>query len=108
MTATPSLNVAHREQFDRCPRRLQQRSSGRTPGIRPVRSEILATGKGYEVGLDLIIQSPQPALKTPSMLGKERQDSAFVSVEGAQAPFRQPREHQVCDGHGSLVTVCQQ
>jgi hypothetical protein len=84
----PPLNIAHREQFDRCPRRLQQGCSGRTPGIRPVGSEILAVGKGYEVGLDLIVQSAQSALKTPSILGKEWQDSAFISIEGAQAPFR--------------------
>ncbi|MGW5971637.1 hypothetical protein [Streptomyces sp. NPDC055186] len=88
MTAAPLLNVAHREQFDRCSGRLQQWCSGRTPGIRPVGSETLAVGKGYEVGLDMVVQSAQSALKTPSMLGEERQDRAFVSVEGAQAPFR--------------------
>lgn len=87
-SSAPHLNVAHREQFDRCPRRIQQWCSGRTPGIRPVGSEILAGGKGYEVGLDLIVQSAQSALKPPSILGKEGQDSAFISVEGAQAPFR--------------------
>lgn len=86
--SAPHLNVAHREQFDRRPRRLQQWCSGRTPGIRPVGSEILAVGKGYEVGLDLIVQSAQSALKTPSILGKEGQDSPFISVEGVQAPFR--------------------
>ncbi|WP_416985839.1 hypothetical protein [Streptomyces sp. T028] len=57
------------------------------------------------MGLDLIVQRSQPALKTPSMLGKERQDGAFISVEGVQAPFRQPREHQVRDGHGPSVVV---
>lgn len=108
MTATPLPNVAHREQFDRCPRRLQQRCSGRAPGIRPVGSEILAVEKGHEVGLDMVVQSAQSALKAPSMLGEERQDSAFVSVEGVQAPFRQPREHQVGDGRGFLVAVCKQ
>jgi hypothetical protein len=56
-SSEPPLKVAHREKFDRCPRRLQQWCSGRTPGIRPVGSEILTGGKGYEVGLDLIVQS---------------------------------------------------
>jgi hypothetical protein len=86
--SAPQLNVAHREQFDRCPGRLEQWCSGRTPGILPVGGEILAVGKGYEVGLDLIVQSAQSALKTPSMLSKERQHSPFISVEGVQAPFR--------------------
>ncbi len=40
------------------------------------------------MGLDLIVQSAQSTLKTPSMLSKERQDSPFISVEGVQAPFR--------------------
>jgi hypothetical protein len=57
-------------------------------GIRPVGREILPGGKGYEVGLDLIVQSAQSALKTPSTLGKEGQDSAFISAEGTQALFR--------------------
>jgi hypothetical protein len=85
--SVPPLNITHREQFDRCPGRLQQWCSGTTPGIRPVGSEILAGGKGYEVGLDLIVQSAQSALKTPSMLGEKGQDSAFIGVESVQAPF---------------------
>ncbi|MFF7889542.1 hypothetical protein ACH40F_53420 [Streptomyces sp. NPDC020794] len=84
--SAPSLNVAHRKQFDRCPRRLQQWCSSRAPGIRPVGSEILTVGKGYEVGLDLIVQSAQSTLKAPAILGKERQDSAFIGVEAPKPP----------------------
>ncbi|CAL9339968.1 hypothetical protein SUDANB132_00243 [Streptomyces sp. enrichment culture] len=40
------------------------------------------------MGLDLIVQSAQSALKSPSILGKEGQDGAFISVEEAQATFR--------------------
>jgi hypothetical protein len=40
------------------------------------------------VGLDPIVQSAQSTLKTPSMLGKEGQNGAFISIEGTQAPFR--------------------
>ncbi len=58
------------------------------------------------MGLDPIVQSAKPALKTPSVLGKERQDSALISLEGTQASFRQPRKHQVSDGHSPLIAVC--
>lgn len=49
---------------------------------------LVRAGKGYEVGLDLIVRSAQSSLKTSSLLGKERQNGAFMSVEGAQASFR--------------------